>query len=393
MKKIIAILTAAAIFYSIFTPLRLVFDGGRALMILIPTVLIIVFDHLFTRKSFLPVMAYVGVALLLLFMGSEYFTIPTLLQILFAYACFEHYLKTRDEAYAKIVLTALYGSLMLMVFASLPQFIAMPNLSRLMIEAEENRIDNSLLFWTISYPDIHSLPIYSISLFFVVKDKRFNTWFRLFAFVSILTIFVLLIYADSTTALLLNVGIFAAMFLYNPHSKMSSNVLRLIGAGITALIVLNKTVLVGLLSLIQPVFAGSSTYVKIDEMILLLSGQGSSGDLELREDLLNRSINSFMSNPLFPEMDMDKIGSHNVLIDHIVAMGLIPGLTFVWFIIDRIRRPIRYLSSQNKAYYYIAVFAFLTMGFAKNFLLTIPTFAIVPMTLIFLSPHHLNIRK
>ena len=383
MKKIIALLTAAAIFYDIFTPLRLVFDGGRALMLLIPTAFIIVFDHLFTRKSFLPVIAYVGVASLMRVMGSEYFSIPGLLGVLFAYSCFEHYCVTRDDNYAKIVLMALYGSLMLMVFASLPQFIVMPKLSRIMMDAEENGIVDPILFWTISYPAIHSLPIYSIPLFFIAKNKRIIRWLRLFAVVSVVAIFVLLIYADSTTALLLNVGIFLVMLFYNPDIKLSRNVIRLIGAGVLALFILNKTILIGLLLLVQPVFSGSSTYMKIDEMIMSISGQGSTGDLEAREELLKRSINSFLSNPLLPEMDVSKIGCHNVLIDHIVAMGLLPGLTFIWFLIDRIKRPLRYLNSQNKVYYYLAVLAFLLMGLTKNFMLLLPTFAIVPMMLIY----------
>lgn len=381
MKKLITFLTAAAIFCTIFSPIQLVFAGGRALICFVPSVFIILYDRLYRKKQFVPVALYMCTALIILFSGSEYLSIPFLVTTLFAYVVLEHYLVSRDEKYARIVLVTLYGALLMMVFISIPLFISIPNLSRLMRAAEENGISNPLLFCSISYHDIHSLPIYSIPLFYLAKNRAENKWLRFFSFLSIIAIFILMLFADATTPLILNVIIYIIMFLYNPNQTNKSNFIKFVGVGIMALILINKSLIISLLTIVQPLFIGSSTYKKIDELISSIAGQGSSGDLEAREDRLNTSIDSFMSNPFMPEMKKSMIGGHNALIDHIVAMGLLPGITFIWFLVRLVKRPIALLNSQNTMYYYISVLAFFVMGFTKNFLLFMPTFSIVPMML------------
>ena len=98
--------------------------------------------------------------------------------------------------------------------------------------------------------------------------------------------------------------------------------------------------------------------------------------------MLNVSINSLLSNPLLPEMSIDKIGQHNYLIDIFVAMGLLLGITFIFFLLERIKRPLRYLSNQTKPYYWLCVLVLLVMGFTKNFFLLFPVCCIAPMLFI-----------
>lgn len=384
MKKIIAYLTALAIIFDLFTPLRLYFEGGKALMMLIPTLLIIVYDTLFLKKTFWPMALYVSAALIVMLMGSSYFTIPFLLQIVYAYACFEHFMLTRDMFFAKTVTTALYATLVVMVATSLPLFISIPNLSRLMIEAEENGVTTPTFYWTLSYPSLHSLPIYSIPVFYLFRNSK-KKWFRLASLLFLVAIFVLMLFADTTGALLVNVAIFGIMLLYNQKKPLKSNIIRLGVLGIGMILFLNKRVLAGLLTLVQPVFAGSSTYKKIDEMKNLLQGGEAEGDLESREDKIDMSWKSFVENPLFPTIESEsyqKIGRHNFLFDQIVSMGLFLGVFFIIFLVERIKRPLKYLTFTTKPYYIVGVLALLVMGLMKNFFLLFPTCCVLPMVLI-----------
>lgn len=380
MNKLISILTAIAIIFQIFTPIRLYIEGGRALMMLIPAILIVISDKLFVRRSFWPMFFYILVCLLIMLAGSEYFNFPFLISVFFAYTCFEHFVVRRDFVFAKITLIALYGTLMVLVFISLPLFIAMPNLSRLMIDAEESGVMEPIMFWTVDYPTLHALPVYSIPLFFLLRNGRAIV--KLFMFVFIAAIFVLMFFADTTTALIINIVVYAILLIYNPRISIHNNIIRLFGLLVFGFLLLNKTVIIGFLSIIQPIFEGSSTYMKIDEIKLMLLGSGTSGDIEAREEKIEKSWNSFVANPLFPELDINNIGSHNVLFDQIVAMGLVPGITFFWFLIDRIRRPLRYLNSDAKPYYLLGVLTMLLMGLTKNFFLLFPACTMVPMLLI-----------
>ncbi len=381
MKKIITLLTSAAIFFDLFSPLRLYFEGGKALMILLPVLLIILYDRLFIRKYFLPVALYVIVCFILLACGNEYFQLPYLIQVLFAFSCFEHFLITRDKAFAKIVLLTIFLTIFVTIVVSIPLFISMPNLSRIMNHAEEEGVVEPILFWTIQYPTIHALPVYSIPLFYIIKEGK-GKIIRLLSLVYVIAIFIIMFFADATTALIVNLIVYAILLLYNSKLTPKANLGRLVVLGIVLLILLNKTIVIGALKIVQPIFEGSSTYKKIDEIILSLSGHGTEGDLEAREDLFNRSVDSFISNPLLPEMNINNIGGHNFLFDQIVAMGIIPGITFIWFLLDRIKRPFRYLSSRTKPYYYMSLLVLLLMGFTKNFFLLLPTCCIAPMVFI-----------
>lgn len=384
MKKIISYLTAAAIVFDLFTPFRLYFEGGKALMMLIPTVLIILYDQLFARRSFLPMALYVGAALVIKSMGSSYFLLPSLLSVVFAYAVFEHFIITKDLNFVKIVATSLYGTLVVLVAISLPLFISMPNLSRLMLNAEENGISSPLFYWSISYTQIHSLPVYSIPVFFFARNSR-KRIVRLFALAFFVAIFILMLFADSTGAVIVNVAIFAMLLLFDPKKDMKSNIGRLIVVGLAMIVFLNKTVLTRILTTVQPVFIGSSTYKKIDIITTMLNGGDSYGDIDLREENLNMSWNSFVKDPLFPTIEeavYTKIGGHNFIFDQIVVMGLLLGVFFLWFLIERIRRPLKYLSFKAKTYYLAGVLALLVMGTMKNFFLLFPACCIVPMLLI-----------
>lgn len=376
MKKLIAISSAAAIVFDIFTPFKLYFSGGRALMLLLPTVLIFVHDDLFIRRQSIPLILYLVACLLIMFAGSKYYNYPYFIQISFAFASLEHFLVTRDKVFVKYVMVALYGTLLLMVAVSLPLFISMPNLSRLMINAEENGMMAPIMYWTIQYSTLHALPIYSIPLFYFARKRR--GIIKKASIICIVAIFILMFYADTTTGVIINIAVFASLMIYNQRLSLKKNIQRLSILAIMLIATLNKTVMISILRLVQPIFSGSSTYTKIDLTIAAMLGQGISGDLESRENLLNLTLDSFISNPLLPELDITRIGQHNMIIDQIVVLGVFLAIPFIWFLIERIKRPWPFLSTDSKPYYLMGIAVLLIMGLVKNFFLLFPACSILP---------------
>lgn len=349
-------------------------------MFLIPTVLIILKDRLFLRQTFIPLIVYLVVCFIVMIAGSEFFNYPYLIQVAFVYACLEHFLLTKDFYYSRIVLVSVYATLLVMVAVSLPLFISMPNLSRLMLDAEENGITDPILYWSMQYSTLHALPIYSIPLFYLSRNRK--GIIKYISIISIIAIFILMFYADTTTGVIVNIAVFASLMIYKERLSLQKNIARLFSLGVLLLVLLNKSILISILLLLQPIFEGSSTHVKIDEMITSLSGQTSEGDLAARERLLQTSWNSLLSNPLLPEFDYSKIGHHNFIIDQIVVLGLLPSIPFFVFIVERIKRPLSILSSKAKPYYLMGVIVFLIMGFLKNFFLLLPACAILPILFI-----------
>lgn len=387
MRKIIAYLTAAAIIYDMLTPLSLFLGGGKALMMFLPTFLIVVYDRLFVKKNFWPMALYVGSGLFLMLVGSNYFTTPFLLQIVYAYSCIEHYMITRDRYFVKMVMAALYISLAVMITISLPLFITIPNLSRIMIDAEENGVTSPLFYWTLSYPVIHALPVYSIPVFYLFRNTK-KKFLKIVALLFFAAIFALMLFADSTGALLVNVAVVGVLLLYNQKKSLKSNISRLTVLGVGISLLLNKAILVGILTFMQPVFTGSSTYVKIDEIIYMLEGGDAEGDMGSRGDQLAITWKSFLENPLFPTIENEaytKIGGHNFLLDQIAVLGLILSVFFIWFLIDRIKRPIKHLNRTTRPYYLVGVLAMLVMGAMKNFFILYPTCFILPVSLMLID--------
>lgn len=384
MKKIITILTALAIIFDIFAPLRLYFEGGKALTMMIPTLLIIIYDGLYLKKSFIPMALYLGGAMITMLLGNAYFKIPFFITVVFAYACIEHYMVTRDNNYAKMVVIVLYGTLLIMVATSLPLFISHPNLSRIMLNAEENGVTSPLFYWTLSYQTIHSLPVYSIPVFYLFRNTP-KLLVRIASLLFFAAIFVLMLFADSTGALFVNVAVLGILLLYDQKKGLKTNMSRMAVLGCGMMVFLNKTVLVGLLTVVQPIFTGSSTYTKIDEINYMLQGGQSEGDIESREEKWDLSWKGFVEDPLLPTIEKsayEKIGGHNFLFDQIVALGLILGIFFIWFLIERIRRPLKFLTFTARPYYLVGVLAMLVMGVMKNFFLLMPACCILPMVLI-----------
>lgn len=380
MNKIITFLVCFAFFFALFNPIRAFIQGGEAVAMFIPMVVIYFADMMYLRPH---TYFFLIIALIIAFLGitgNLYFDkwIPEITVLGFGYFGLEHYLLTRDDFYARWVLRCTYITLLLLLAISLPQFIAMPNLARLMTVAAKDPSIEFDYIWTISYKNVHMIPCASVPLF-VSYSLATSKKEKLIYAISIGLMCGVMLFADATTPLIL----LAAIITYYCIYKFKTNtpffyVLKIFLVSLVIAVLLSATLLTSFLTLVQPIFKGTTTYHKINEISLFAEEGTTSGDMNSRSDLYMMSIDAIVENPFEPENDINKIGKHSFIFDHMAAMGLILFLPYAIFLYKCYKNPLFYIS-ENKINYIIAYLAFLLLALFKNFFLFTVGYFLVPM--------------
>lgn len=389
MNRIITFFVCFALFYTFFTPIRAFANGGEALTLLIPVVLIFVMDKMYLRHA----MLWATIVLIIVFLfgisGVEYFKawIVYSITLLFAVFAFEHYMIRRDPEYLKFVLLTAFGSVLLLTVASIPQFIMMPSLSRYMkIAAEENTELQFEYFWTVSYSTIHSIPVLSVPFFALYSSSK-KKIVKVFAGMCVGAMVLVMFFADATTPLLLMVATVAFFIIYNHRHSSGKNFAKFALIGILIIPFLSRTGVSFMLTAIQPFFEGSSNFKKVEELAYYANSGQTSGDMESRENLYNISVETILQNPLLPNTDSKAIGHHSHMIDHIAVLGLFLFVPYVFFLYERYKRP-RSLIPHFRMYYSIAFFSMIALSLAKNFMVLSSACFLVPLFLIKLEQLH-----
>lgn len=383
MKNIISFFVCFSFLYMLIQPLRLIFDGGQALSMIIPTVLIIVYDHQYSNRSVLMALLYAIIVFILRSIGVEYFEnyLSHIVTTFFSICCVEHYYKTKDDRFAKAVLITFYASFIIMSLISIPQFYLYPEMTRQLLFSEINdeRV-SSVFYWSIAYSSMHEIPLVLIPLIALYKQKRRRKIIKTLLLLSILILFIALMLGDATTPFLMSCVIILVLFLYNPNRALSFNLYRLGLVSGIFLILMNKTVLVILLSTVQPIFEGTTNYSKIDDTInQIKTGQvEEKSNLGQRELVYDMSKEIFYSHPFGIEKSKRNIGQHSFIIDHLAVMGLFLVLPLVLLTFMRYKRGYKLLP-HYRYYYIVAYLAFLTLAYYKNFFLKIEAWFIIPM--------------
>ena len=388
MKKIITILVCISCIYMIVQPFRILFEGGQAISMLIPTVLIILYDMQFKNRSLIIATVYTIIVLLLRSMGVEYFEsyLSQLVTMFFSICCMEHYLKTRDENFARSVLITYFGCFVFMSLISIPQFYFFPEVTRQLVFAEqEGQHIESQYYWSIAYPSMHEIPLLLIPLVALFKITS-RSIISFIVILSIAILFVALMLGDATTPFLMSIVVLIILGFYNSNKPIRYNMKRLLIAGGLAAILLNKAVIIAMLSFVQPVFEGTTNFTKIEDTISQIqTGQvEESSNMGQRDLVYNISKKTFWAHPLGIEKDDKNIGKHSFIIDHFAVLGLILIIPLLVLTYQRYRFVVKSFR-KLKFFFIVAYIAFLALAYAKNFFLKIDAWFIVPMFLLLLE--------
>ena len=313
-------------------------------------------------------------------MGVEYFSgaIPKCIVLLFAVFSLEHYFISKDKLYAKFVVATVYLTLFFLIIVSIPQFILIPNLTRMMLLSAEDPSIELQYYWAISYETVHNLPVLSIPLFGCIN--MLNKRWKMFGVIGLVLIMVVMVLASSATSLILLVITYLFFILYNSKKTLSSNIFKFAVVGLLFIPIMSTSVQLSILNTIQPVFEGSNTSAKIDEIKFYIMYGNTSGDMEAREDVYQKTIDGIVSNPLFPETNNNKIGLHSYLLDHFSAMGLFLFIPFAWFLFSRFKR-INIKLPHSQLYTTTSFVSLIILATFKNFFVITSSLFIVPLAM------------
>ena len=393
MNKLIALLVCCSCLYMNVQPFRLYFDGGQALSMFIPTLIILVYDKLWGNKSIIYAILYTIIVFSLRSLDVEYFNnyLSQIMSMFFSICCIEHFFKHKDLFFAKSVLLVYYGSLIIMALISIPQFYLFPDMTRELLFAENagTRIA-SRFYWSIAYSSMHEIPLLLIPLVAIYKSTG-DKMRRFVLLISIIILYVALMLGDATTPLLLATCIIFVLILYKKSHSISYNLKRLALISACLFCVLNKYILIFILSTIQPIFEGTTNYKKIDDSInqIVFEQVEENSNLGQRDLVYTKSKEVFFSHPFGIEEDINKIGMHSFIIDHLAVLGLILIIPLVILTIQRYKIIILRLK-YFKYYYIVCYISFILMASFKNFFLKIDAWFIVPLLLLTLETYRVN---
>jgi len=145
-------------------------------------------------------------------------------------------------------------------------------------------------------------------------------------------------------------------------------------------------VFVSILKGILPYFEGSAVEEKIEDALFLLSTGESGGSFAAREDLHQRSWDSFFSNIL---IGGGMAGGHSSLIDRLATMGLLGFIPYFMIYYSIIKQWVKHFDRFGKRYYYLGVLSVVVMLYSKGlfgqegnlvFMVLMPLFIMFPDT-------------
>lgn len=383
-KNTITLLVCLSIIYRTFTPLSYFFEGGQAFVMLVPVVVLYFWGNLYNSRSFNIAAVISLFPLLLAHWGVEYFQgyLPDSISLLFAIGCIDYYLRTDDDQFAKYSLSALYGSLFLLAFISLPFLIAEPGLNRTFHSMKAEGLEVPVYsYFTISYAMVHAVPILVIPLFFLYKSAE-SKLSKVLLIAAIVSLYVTTILSNASTPMFMLLMYVLFVLIYNPEQPLSRNAIKIAGALFLVFILYYSGLIISFLESFQAWVRGTMQESRIDEVISFLENGETEGDMNEREDRYNISLDAFLSHPLSPEYNINNIGKHSYLIDHLAAMGLIAFIPFALLLFYQYRMPLKYLGNE-RGYYIMAYSAFIFLACAKNFFVAESAMFICPALLIY----------
>lgn len=383
-KNTITLLVCLSIIYRTFTPLSYFFEGGQAFVMLVPVVVLYFWGNLYNSRSYNIAAVISLFPLLLGYFGVEYFQgyLPDSISLLFAIGCIDYYLRTDDDQFAKYSLLALYGSLIILAFISLPILIDEPGLNRTFHAMKaEGLVVPVYSYFTISYEMVHIVPILVIPLFFLYKSVE-SKLSKVLLIAAIVSLYVTTILSNAATPMFMLIMYVLFVVIYNPEQPLSRNAIKIAGVLFLVFILYYSGLIISFLESFQAWLRGTMQESRIDEVISFLENGETEGDMNEREDRYNISLDAFHSHPLSPEYNINNIGKHSYLIDHLAAMGLIAFIPFALLLFYQYRKPLKQLGNE-KGYYIMAYSAFIFLACAKNFFVAESAMFICPALLIY----------
>lgn len=193
------------------------------------------------------------------------------------------------------------------------------------------------------------------------KDKLIKICIVSFIIISI----VYLIKTAFTTALIFSAfSILGAILL---TKNLKRNILLIFFISITGIIINSKVVTDALLGYSKDIFIENNVITtKINEIEESILYDEPTGDIETRSYLYQKSINAFLSEPIFGTGLESTIGGHATWLDFLGMFGLLGTTLFILIFFTLFKKVKLLIPSRYHLYYSFAFILYFPLGFLKN---------------------------
>lgn len=345
-------------------------DYNHALFLVMATIL---FPNILMKKSIVSLFIYLFFAFLYFLLGNAFFggigSVTGPLCYMTAGLFLTEYAIQYDDDYkfTRNVIIIMIVSNVFMAIISIPEILVMPNILRYTFSSDTRGDFTAISRFLISYNTCHGLVLLFPAMIFICR-KYFKKNKKLFWFwlISTLILFVIVYLSNATTALIVSIFIIILSFILRGEVVNSRSVAMVFVAGVIALILSSKSVMIPILDFIQSKMDETwSNYYKIDDIKQGMMYGESSGDVENRRVLYEQSIDLFIESPIIGTRHPEMIGHHSWFVDRLACLGIFLIIPLVLVFRYHIRAVYKDLI-HGKIVYILGTVALIILLFAKN---------------------------
>ena len=358
-------------------------------------------NNLYGNKRFLWLLLYFVIILLNLVSGDRYFRDPGTVGFEIFVLGFPAIAASYSLLYAnrKDMRFYLLSFFMVLVFTTGASFIIdtflLPNAIRMMTRYSITLKDTSVVYayyrlGLSSYTFPHALPVLVPPVVMGIKNKSLSRWIRIFCWISLISLMLLIYLSGIMTALLLSV-VGLMMAIVTKYGDMKLNIHRLVFVGVIALPLLSSSFMESILHESKMAVGEDSYYYnKIESFENSVSSNGEGfeqdGDWEERKDLYSKSVGEIFEN-MFVGTNK-RVGGHSSLLDRFALLGIVGFVPFIVFLILQLRFACQQLPRASRIYYNEGmVLGLLMLALKSSFQpeTLIVLFLILPISVYYLS--------
>lgn len=282
------------------------------------------------------------------------------------------YSKSNDVVHHKMIF---FSTIFFIVFTTVASYFineSFPNIIRYSGSGDQDGDYRILVtslqrFGLSSFDIVHALPILIPSLILGFKTQSLASWKR-YSFLIIALVCVFQTYVSgSATPLFLSILVLLSSIVLHVGS-FRSNIIVFTIFVIVCVIILSPEVLSSILSSFSSILGTDSGELQariadVDEAVS--TGNADSGDMGLRMNHYQISLNAFYSNVLFGSRDIP-LGGHSFILDTLGGYGLVGFIALSSFVVAMLKYIIKRISSNLTPFYVLSIIAAVVMLATKN---------------------------
>lgn len=327
----------------------------------------------FKSRQFIYILFYSLIVYLNYLWGDQYTIGKEVLDglTLIMCGCIAYYLATgRDCKCEKSLILVTAFVVAVNTIATYAVYLVQPDVVRLVVEDAEITKDNSyaMSFYRLGvvlYDVPHSIPVLIPPLVMLIRKKTLTSFWRIFSFAFLLSIFILLIISDVMTPLLISIVALLTSLLVDNNSVKRSTYRITIALVLILPFLFSTNVKREIVHFGAQVTSGT-LQEKISEIEAGLGKGSTTGDWDARQNFYKQSADAFFDNVLLGTDNVEALGGHSAILDRLASFGLIGIIPWVLSFILFVRYLYRRIPKEGRSYFIICMICFILMLYLKN---------------------------